>query len=85
MPFICSICEEPSTDICVSCTKDTCANHLCAKCERCSDCCSCELALDEAPAPEPRLVYKTEVIDDDADEEEEVRLPAAPAQVPEEA
>jgi hypothetical protein len=46
MPFICSICEEESTRICVSCTKDTCGNHLCEKCGSCSDCCSCEVALD---------------------------------------
>jgi hypothetical protein len=48
--FQCSICEEPSTKICVSCTKDTCNNHLCEKCASCSDCCSCEIRLDEAHA-----------------------------------
>jgi hypothetical protein len=42
-PFVCSICGEPSTRICVWCTKDACDNHLCAKCRRCSDCCECEL------------------------------------------
>ena len=47
MPFNCSICGEESTRICVWCTKDTCANHLCAKCGRCSDCCECEVPLDE--------------------------------------
>ena len=46
MPFVCSICEEESTRICVKCTKDTCANHLCEKCGACSDCCDCELRLD---------------------------------------
>ncbi len=40
--LICSICGEPSSDLCVYCTKDTCGNHLCAKCHRCSDCCDCE-------------------------------------------
>jgi hypothetical protein len=40
--FVCNICGEPSTDICVHCTKDTCANHRCEKCQRCSDCCQCE-------------------------------------------
>jgi hypothetical protein len=52
MPFFCSICEEESTRICASCTKDTCGNHLCEKCGCCSDCCSCDVALlpDE---PEP--------------------------------
>jgi hypothetical protein len=38
----CSICSEPSEEICVYCTKDTCGNHLCTKCHRCSDCCDCE-------------------------------------------
>ena len=40
--FTCSICSEQSTDICVYCTKDACANHLCKRCKRCSDCCQCE-------------------------------------------
>ena len=46
MPFICSICEEQSTRICVRCTKDTCSNHLCEKCGACSDCCDCEIRLE---------------------------------------
>jgi hypothetical protein len=50
MPFSCSICEEESTRICVSCTKDTCSNHLCERCAHCSDCCTCEVRLDE-PGP----------------------------------
>ena len=49
MPFLCSICEEESTRICVSCTKDACGNHLCDRCGRCSDCCSCGITLDEHP------------------------------------
>ena len=40
--FACSICGEPSTEICVFCTKDACENHRCVKCHRCSDCCQCE-------------------------------------------
>jgi hypothetical protein len=61
MPFICSICEEQSTRICVRCTKDTCSNHLCEKCGACSDCCDCEIHIDqEEPAYEP-LVYKSAV------------------------
>ncbi len=40
--FTCSICDEPSTQICCWCTKDACENHLCEKCSRCSDCCVCE-------------------------------------------
>lgn len=47
MPFVCNICEEQSTRICLQCTKDTCSNHLCEKCGCCSDCCDCEVHLDE--------------------------------------
>jgi len=45
--YTCSICGEPSTEICHYCTKDACANHLCQKCHYCSDCCHCEIPLDE--------------------------------------
>ena len=45
LTFVCSICGETSTDICVYCTKDTCANHRCLRCFRCSDCCECEVPL----------------------------------------
>ena len=45
--FSCSICGEPSERICVYCTKDACDNHLCGKCLRCSDCCECEVPLEE--------------------------------------
>ena len=48
MPFLCSICEEESTRICVLCTKDACSNHLCEKCGCCSDCCGCEVPLVES-------------------------------------
>lgn len=41
--FVCSICGEASSEICVYCTKDVCSNHVCEKCGRCSDCCSCEV------------------------------------------
>ena|SRR5690349_16654362 len=44
-PFTCCICGEPSSKICVYCTCDSCANHLCEKCGRCSDCCACEARL----------------------------------------
>lgn len=47
MPFNCTICGEESNRICVWCTKDTCVNHLCQKCGRCSDCCECEVPLVE--------------------------------------
>jgi hypothetical protein len=63
--FTCSICAEPSSEICAYCTKDTCANHRCVRCKRCSDCCECdvplsaeevvveEVVVEEAAAPEP--------------------------------
>jgi len=46
--YSCAICEEPSQRICYYCTKDTCANHLCLKCNRCSDCCLCEVPLEQS-------------------------------------
>jgi transcription elongation factor Elf1 len=48
--FTCSICGEPSSEICVFCTKDACGNHRCARCKRCSDCCECEVPLSAAEA-----------------------------------
>jgi hypothetical protein len=62
--FTCSICGEPSTDICVFCTKDACANHRCTRCKGCSDCCECEVPLSaeevhieaETPAPAPEQI-----------------------------
>ncbi len=53
--FTCSICGEPSTNICAYCTKDACANHRCVRCKRCSDCCECEVPLS-AEEPEPEVV-----------------------------
>jgi hypothetical protein len=47
MPFACSICEQESTRICAFCTKDACDNHLCERCGSCSDCCECEVPLDD--------------------------------------
>lgn len=46
----CSICGEPSHDICVFCTKDACTNHRCDRCKRCSDCCECDVPLSAAEA-----------------------------------
>jgi len=40
--FQCHICGEPSQTLCRWCTKDTCANHICGECARCSDCCECD-------------------------------------------
>jgi len=53
VPFACSICEQESTRICVFCTKDACNIHICARCGYCSDCCPCEVPLNEAPLNEP--------------------------------
>ena len=55
LTFVCSICGDPSHDICVYCTKDACHLHRCQRCLRCSDCCECELPLsaDEEIVPEP--------------------------------
>jgi hypothetical protein len=61
--FICSICGEKSSDICVYCTKDSCVNHRCLRCKRCSDCCECEEPLSAA-AVEPVV---TEVVAPEAD------------------
>jgi hypothetical protein len=58
MPFQCSICDEPSTRICVRCTKDACENHLCEKCLKCSDCCECEVTLDAAPRVAPIVRFR---------------------------
>ncbi len=55
MSFQCSICDEPSTRICVRCTKDACDNHICGKCLKCSDCCECEVALDATPRIAPTV------------------------------
>lgn len=52
----CSICGEPSHDICVYCTKDACSNHRCDRCKRCSDCCECDVPLsaaEEVPVEPP--------------------------------
>ena len=55
--FTCSICGEPSHEICVFCTKDACKNHRCERCKRCSDCCECEVPLSLAEAePEPEVL-----------------------------
>jgi hypothetical protein len=45
--FVCSICGDPSRDICIYCTKDACPNHLCERCFRCSDCCTCDLHVPD--------------------------------------
>ena len=74
MPFMCSICGEESTRICVRCTKDTCSNHLCERCERCSDCCECEVFLEEPMREPARSVMQAAAI---------AARPPEPAHVPE--
>lgn len=61
MLFTCSICGESSKDICVLCTKDTCANHRCERCKRCSDCCECDVPLSaEEPVVAAEIVVAAE-------------------------
>jgi len=68
--FVCSICGEKSSDICVYCTKDACANHRCLRCKKCSDCCECEEPLSaaevaeaEAVSPEPAPLDPSPVVE----------------------
>jgi hypothetical protein len=56
LTFTCSICSEPSKEICAYCTKDACRNHRCARCQRCSDCCECESPLAAAEEPQPEII-----------------------------
>ena len=92
MPFTCSICEQESTQICEYCTKDTCADHLCASCLRCSDCCECDVPLmaqqngmpvvpDQTPA---KLVSTAEVVPEPevGPQQEAVPRESAPEQDP---
>jgi hypothetical protein len=60
--FVCSICGDSSTHICIHCTKDTCVNHRCIRCRRCSDCCECEEPLTAAEATEEPVVAAAESI-----------------------
>jgi hypothetical protein len=57
VPFSCSICEQESTRICAFCTKDACSNHICVRCGCCSDCCECDVPLDE-PASDHHFVQR---------------------------
>jgi hypothetical protein len=79
---VCSICNEPSLDICVYCTKDTCRNHRCERCKRCSDCCECEVPLVE---PSPELVVQDPAVQEPLSEEplvEEHAVTAEPVEEP---
>lgn len=57
--FTCSICGEGSREICVFCTKDACANHLCERCHRCSDCCECDMPLTRGEDAQVESVTST--------------------------
>ena len=50
MAFFCTICEQESTRICLTCTKDTCDDHLCTLCRSCSDCCPHDVQLEQRPS-----------------------------------
>ncbi len=80
MPFHCSICDEPSTRICVRCTKDACDNHICEKCLRCSDCCECEVALNATRRVAP-VVHTPPTPEADAATEGEAVAEAEEAEV----
>jgi hypothetical protein len=76
--FTCSICGEPSANICAYCTKDACANHRCERCKRCSDCCECDVPLSAeeavaAPEASPELI-----VEEPAVEAAQVAEPAEP-------
>lgn len=55
--FTCSICGDASRDICVYCTKDACANHICERCHRCSDCCECDAPRGQSTPENAETVF----------------------------
>ncbi len=76
----CSICGEPSHDICVYCTKDACANHRCDRCKRCSDCCECDVPLSaEEVHIEPAAEVPVEIV---AEPEASIFAPEAEPTLP---
>jgi hypothetical protein len=75
----CSICSEPSTDICVYCTKDACLNHRCDRCKRCSDCCECDMPLSAELPAEVSPEVTAEVPPAEIPMESAVETPVAPA------
>ena len=78
----CSICGEPSSEICVYCTKDSCRNHRCERCKRCSDCCECEIPLSAAE-PEVAPPLEEHVIEEVPVAEPVVEAAMAEAVAPE--
>lgn len=79
--FRCSICGEPSTDICVYCTKDACGNHRCERCKRCSDCCECDLPLSAEEQHED-IPETFEAVGHAQPHHPESPIPAEPATTP---
>ena len=82
--FTCSICGEPSSEICVCCTKDACGNHRCDRCKRCSDCCECEVPLSAAEAhaaPEASQPAEPEALTPQPEAASENQAVAEPSEV----
>ena len=75
MAFLCSICEEESTRICVRCTKDACNNHLCERCRKCSDCCECEVVLADTMQEPVRTVLQAAIPKPDPEPEQHLPEP----------
>lgn len=70
MAFACSICEQESVRICVSCTKDACDNHICESCGCCSDCCNCDVPLTEPATPVAATMIEPPMLQEPAAEPE---------------
>jgi len=90
VPFSCSICEQESTRICAFCTKDACGMHICERCGCCSDCCQCEVPLDEplhahTEAPPEHTVAIPPVAETSQPESQALAAPWAPAEAQPEA
>jgi hypothetical protein len=75
--YSCSICSEPSTGICVWCTKDACRNHHCHRCHRCSDCCECDVPVADSEEPERVAEPAAEPAPPEASEEPDLNTPPA--------
>jgi hypothetical protein len=60
--FVCSICGGTSQKICVYCTKDACDNHLCERCAKCSDCCTCDIRLGDSTTASHRNGHAKEAL-----------------------
>jgi hypothetical protein len=81
--FTCSICGEPSSEICAYCTKDACHNHRCNRCKRCSDCCECEVPLSEVEDEVELAAEPVVIVPEPLEPELITPLEPEPAPVPE--